>query len=81
MASTRAPINAHLFSGDHHQAPRENSQCQKGREEEADDEREDSREGMLASLISNTIHLHVYLNSLSIRAFVCLAKSDTMASD
>lgn len=39
--------NALLFLGDHHQTPRQNPQCQKGGEEEADDEREDPREGTL----------------------------------
>jgi len=39
--------NALLFLGYHHQTPRQNPQCQKGGEEEADDEREDPREGTL----------------------------------
>lgn len=37
--------NVLLFSGYHHQTARENPQCQEGREEKADDEREDPREG------------------------------------
>lgn len=45
VASRDDMLNALLFLGNHHQTPRQDSQCQEGREEEADDERENPWKG------------------------------------
>lgn len=49
-------FNALLFLGNHHQTPRQDSECQEGREKKADDERENPREGAFHNMnISKTI--------------------------